>query len=96
MVRHFLAALALLVALSPAQADELALTIDRAASLTEQVLLEADLRRQPHVTQLLPLRLAPNERSYRVRTTDDGAWLGRWLSQHGFSVERTRNGWRAF
>ncbi|RMH61186.1 MAG: hypothetical protein D6678_04060 [Zetaproteobacteria bacterium] len=96
MMRHWVAVFVALAWLSPAQADEVELEIDRVASLTEQVLLESDLRQDTRVALLLPHMLAHDRRSYRIRTTDNAAWLVNWLTRRGFEVQRTSSGWRAF
>ncbi len=83
----------------PAQAaTSVELSIERHASLTEQVLFESDLQQLPQVRKVIPLRLNPHHREYRLLLTDSSpaGWLGRWLEQHGYQARQTEHGWQAY
>ncbi len=78
--------------------DSILISIERQASLPEQVLFEDDLRHDPRVASVLPAMLSHAIRRYRLTLKDpqDDQWLSQWFTQHGLSLTRTPdNGWLA-
>lgn len=74
----------------------LILTIDRPATLSQQVLFEHDLRSQPEVAGLYPALLNRNERRYRIMLSSlNDAWLPVWLERHGYHAVSAMDGWSA-
>jgi len=85
------------VASIPVPDDGILISIERQASLPEQVLFEDDLRRDPRVVSLLPRELNQNMQQYRVKLKEpsDTQWLSQWFAQHGLSLTQTPVGWLA-
>ncbi len=73
------------------------LTVEDDAGLADRVMFEEALRRQARVASVTPEWLDAVRRVYRVRLRRPGdAWLGEWLRQRGFAVERDdAGGWLA-
>ena len=77
-------------------ASGLLLTIQREASLPEQVLFEDDLRHNPHVRSLLLKRVNRASQQYRLWLKNgDSQWLIQWFRQRGMSLSATAEGWVA-
>ncbi|HXH72615.1 MAG TPA: hypothetical protein VNI58_07375 [Mariprofundaceae bacterium] len=73
---------------------DLDLTINRTATLPEQVLLESDLRSDPRVASLTPYWLNANMCKYRLRLKiADDSWVPLWFAQHGLQVTPLPEGW---
>jgi hypothetical protein len=74
----------------------LLLSIERQASLPEQVLFEDDLKRDPRIINLLLQQANKNMRQYRLHLKDsDGQWLVEWFGQRGLELFQTQEGWAA-
>lgn len=88
--------LGLITCWGQAGAAEYELLLDRQAGLAEQVLFEQDLRRDARV-EVIPIELSVRRQRYRL-IMDEGraVELGYWLEAHGFHVQATDEGWRAF
>lgn len=74
----------------------LLLTVERQASLAEQVLFEDDLGRDPHVTGLLLQLVDRDRRQYRLHVQGvDDRWLVEWFGQRGMELTAVAEGWVA-
>lgn len=83
-------------ALSETQEKHLLLTLERQASLAEQVLFEDELKRDPHVIALLLHRVNRDVQQYRLHLNDaDDSWLVEWFNQRGMQLTPVVEGWVA-
>ena len=72
------------------------LTINRHATLPEQVLFEDALRRHPRVAALVPYLLSNNVQQYRlVLKSADDRWLIEWFARNGMQLSPRPDGWLA-
>lgn len=72
------------------------LTLERRASLAEQVLFEDELKRDPHVIDLLLYRVNRDVQQYRLHLNDsDDSWLTEWFGQRGMELTSVVEGWVA-
>jgi hypothetical protein len=72
------------------------LSIERQASLPEQVLFEDDLKREPRIISLLLRRVKSDVQQYRLHLKgSDNQWLVEWFSQRGLKLSPTVEGWVA-
>jgi len=70
------------------------LTIQRQASLPEQVLFEDDLGRDPHVVTLLLRQVNGQGRQYRLSLKgSDDQWLFEWIKRRGMTLTASVEGW---
>ncbi|MDQ6999358.1 MAG: hypothetical protein Q9M12_00525 [Mariprofundus sp.] len=70
------------------------LTIQRQASLPEQVLFEDDLGRDPHVVTLLLRQVNRQGRQYRLSLKGpDDQWLFEWIKRRGMTLTASVEGW---
>lgn len=78
------------------QEKKLLLTIERRASLAEQVLFEDELRREQRVVGLLLHRVNRQVQQYRLHLSDaDDAWLVEWFRLRGMELTPVVEGWVA-
>lgn len=78
------------------QKKRLLLTIERRASLAEQVLFEDELRREPRVVSLLLHRVNREVQQYRLHLNDaDDQWLVEWFRLRGMELAPAVEGWVA-
>ncbi len=81
---------------SASQNNYLLLSIERQASLPEQVLFEDDLKRDPHIINLLLQRVDSNKQQYQLHMkSSDNQWLVEWFGQRGMELSQTQKGWVA-
>ena len=74
----------------------LLLTIERRASLAEQVLFEDELRREPRVVSLLLHRVNREVQQYRLHLNGaDDQWLAEWFRLRGMELTPVVEGWVA-
>jgi hypothetical protein len=79
-----------------AQDSYLLLSMERQASLPEQVLFEDDLKREPRIISLVLRQVNRDGRQYRLHLKgSDDQWLVEWLRQRGLEVSPTVDGWVA-
>ena len=72
------------------------LSIERHASLPEQVLLEEDLAKDPHVQSLILQQVNSFGQQYRLRLKQPGdSWLTTWFTNRGMTLTQTVDGWLA-
>ena len=70
------------------------LTIQRQASLPEQVLFEDDLGRDPHVVTLSLRQVNKQGRQYRLSLKgSDDQWLFEWIKRRGMMLTASVEGW---
>jgi len=81
----------------PAAPDSyLLLSIERQASLPEQVLFEDDLRHDPRIINLSLRQVNRDGQQYRLLLTgSDDQWLVEWFRQRGLTLSPTLEGWVA-
>lgn len=80
----------------PMSGLERMLTINRHATLPEQVLFEDALRRHPRVAALVPYLLSNNVQQYRlVLKSADDRWLIEWFARNGMQLSPRPDGWLA-
>jgi len=74
----------------------LELTVDRTATLAEQVLLEGDLSSDARVDVLVPVQLNEHVCKYHLllKVADD-SWIPLWFARHGLAVTPLPEGWIA-
>jgi len=74
----------------------LLLTVQRQASLPEQVLFEEDLRHHAHVRSLILKRVNRASQQYRLQLNGgDMQWLVQWFRDRGMNLSATAEGWVA-
>ena len=74
----------------------LLLTVERQASLPEQVLFEDDLRRDPHVRSLILRQVSGGLQQYRLQLkAGDDQWLPQWFRLRGMTLTPAVEGWVA-
>ncbi|NWF38400.1 hypothetical protein F3F96_04565 [Mariprofundus sp. NF] len=74
----------------------LTLSIERQASLPEQVLFEEELRRDPRILDLSLKQVNPDGQQYRLQLRDaDDQWLTHWFKRRGLTLSPTIEGWVA-
>ncbi len=72
------------------------LTIERQASLPEQVLFEDDLAHDPRIASLILRQVNRGERQYRLQLkSPDDHWLAAWFSNRGMTLTQSVEGWVA-
>ena len=72
------------------------LSIERHASLPEQVLLEDDLAKDPHVRSLILQQVNRFGQQYRLLLKQPGdGWLTTWFRNRGMTLTQTVDGWLA-
>jgi len=84
--------------LSPVQAPLQAglLSIQRQASLPEQVLFEDDLAHDPRVLSLTLRQVNKDSQQYRLQLkSSDDQWLMAWFSRRGMTLTQSVEGWLA-
>jgi hypothetical protein len=82
--------------LPAAQDSYLLLSIERRASLPEQVLFEDDLKHEPRVINLLLRQVNKDGQQYRLHLKGSGdQWLVEWFRQRGLELSPTPDGWVA-
>lgn len=82
--------------LPAAQDSYVLLSIERQASLPEQVLFEDDLKRDPRIINLSLQQVNRNMQQYRLHLKDsDDQWLVEWFGQRGMELSQTQEGWVA-
>lgn len=70
------------------------LSIERQASLPEQVMFEDDLRRNPHVAGLSLKQVNKQGRQYRLALkSPDDQWLSAWFKRRGMTLTASADGW---
>ncbi len=70
------------------------LVIRKPMPLSQQLLLEKDMRKERRVRSLIPLSFGPNEIRYILRMeTDDQTWLTEWFARHGMRATRLDRAW---
>jgi len=80
--------------LAQAQVQSGWLTIQRRASLPEQVLFEDDLRHDPRVVSLSLRQVNSQSRQYRLRLKgSDDQWLFEWVKRRGMMLTESAEGW---
>jgi len=81
---------------APPAGLERMLTINRHATLPEQVLFEDALRRHPRVAALVPYLLSNHVQQYRLmlKSADD-RWLIEWFARNGLQLSPRPDGWLA-
>jgi len=80
--------------LAQAQVQSGWLTIQRQASLPEQVLFEDDLGRNPHVVSLSLRQVNSQSRQYRLSLKGSGdQWLFEWVKRRGMTLTESVEGW---
>jgi len=74
----------------------LILTIERRASLPEQVLFEEDLKHEPRIVDLSLRQVNRDGQQYRLRLKGaDDQWLVQWFKRRGLTLSPTIEGWVA-
>ncbi|NWF35292.1 hypothetical protein [Mariprofundus sp. KV] len=74
----------------------LTLTIERQASLPEQVLFEEELRRDPRILDLSLKQVNRDGQQYRLQLRGaDDQWLAHWFKRRGLTLSPTIEGWVA-
>ncbi len=82
--------------LPASQGSYLLLSIERQASLPEQVLFEDDLKREPNIISLSLKQVNRDLQQYRLHLKDpDDQWLVEWFRQRGLELSPTPDGWVA-
>lgn len=72
----------------------LTLTIERQASLPEQVLFEEELRRDPRILDLSLKQVNRDGQQYRLQLRGaDDQWLALWFKHRGLTLSPTIEGW---
>ncbi len=72
------------------------LTIERHASLPEQVLFEDDLAHDPRVLNLTLKQVSRDQQQYRLQlNSSDEQWLIAWFSSRGMTLTQSFDGWVA-
>jgi len=75
---------------------DLDLSVERQASLAEQILFESDLRGDKRVAALTPYWLNENTRKYHLRLkVADDSWVPLWFARRGMAVTPLPEGWLA-
>jgi hypothetical protein len=78
------------------QDSYLLLSIERQASLPEQVLFEDDLKHDPRIINLTVQQVNKYMQQYRLQLKNsDGQWLVEWFGQRGLKLSQTKEGWVA-
>jgi len=81
---------------SSAKKEFLTLTIERQASLPEQVLFEEELRRDPRILDLSLRQVNQDGQQYRLHLNgSDDHWLTLWFKRRGLTLTPTIEGWVA-
>ncbi|ATX80583.1 hypothetical protein Ga0123461_2178 [Mariprofundus aestuarium] len=79
-----------------AQKEPVILSIERHASLPEQVLFEEELRRDPRVVDLSLRQVNRDGQQYRLLLKgSDEQWLTQWFKRRGLTLTPTVEGWVA-
>lgn len=74
----------------------LTLSVERHASLPDQVLFEEDLRRDPRILELSLKQVNRDGQKYRVLLAgSDDQWMATWFLRHGLTLTPTIEGWVA-
>lgn len=82
--------------LTAAQQEYFLLSMERQASLPEQVLFEDDLKYDPRIIHLSLSRVSKDMQQYRLLLKgSDHQWLIEWFAQRGLELSRTQEGWVA-
>jgi len=72
------------------------LTVQRPASLPEQILFEDELARDPRVLSLMPRQINKGSQMYRLQLkTPDDQWLMAWFNNRGMRLTQSVDGWVA-
>jgi len=72
------------------------LTVQRQASLPEQVLFEDDLARDPRIIRMTLRQINRGEQQYRLQLKgQDDRWLSDWFRQRGLVLTQSVEGWVA-
>lgn len=72
------------------------LTIERQASLPEQVLFEDDLAHDPRVLRLTLRQVNKDQQQYRLQLkSSDSLWLMAWFGNRGMTLTQSLDGWVA-
>jgi len=75
---------------------ELRLTIQKEASIADQVLFEQDLRRDPRILELSLRRVNRDGQQYYLQLNgSDDQWLKQWFARRGMMLTATIEGWVA-
>ncbi|MDX8397469.1 MAG: hypothetical protein R8K49_04020 [Mariprofundaceae bacterium] len=71
------------------------ITIEQAASLSEQIALESALENDPRVSSLIPAHLNRLSRSYHIVFKDPSNynWISDWFAKRGMFSTRNAQGW---
>jgi hypothetical protein len=82
--------------LPTAQNGYFLLSMERHASLPEQVLFEDDLKHDPRIINLSLRQVNRDMQQYRLQLKgSDHQWLIEWFEQRGLELSQTREGWVA-
>jgi len=78
------------------QKEPMILSIERRASLPEQVLFEEELRRDPRIVDLSLRQVNRDGQQYRLLLKgSDDQWLTQWFKRRGLTLTSTVEGWVA-
>ncbi len=81
---------------APVPLPSILLTIERQASLPEQVLFEDDLAHDPRVLRLTLRQVNRNQQQYRLQLkSSDSLWLVPWFGNRGMTLTQSLDGWVA-